>query len=152
MAVVHVAVLALILTVAGPFPNPAEAEISFVNRDRLEWESGPFWRLWNVYRGDLQALRATGEYTQAPGSNALALQACGRNVRWYEDLEVPARGETAFYLVTLVVTTTEGTLGDDGSGLPRPNGHRCSEGPCCGRGRRHFPRAVANCSYPPRRG
>ena len=32
---------------------------------------------WNAYRGDLDVLRATGVYTQEPGSNPVAARWCG---------------------------------------------------------------------------
>ena len=70
-------------------------------------------------------LKTSGVYTQAPGSNALALRACGLTQPVYDDLTAPKPGGCAFYLVTTVVNGVEGSLGTDSHGVPRLNAAPC---------------------------
>ena len=80
---------------------------------------------WNLYRGDLGVLRATRVYTQLPGSNTLASQECGLGQFFFQDVEIPEVGQTAFYLVTGVAGGIEGDLGADSTGAIRPNDNPC---------------------------
>jgi len=94
-------------------------------RERLLWEPEESFDAWNVYRGDLAELRAGGVYTQAPGSNEVAGRSCGLDAAPLEEPFEPPSGALAFYLVTGVAGPTEGTLGEDASGAPRPNANPC---------------------------
>jgi N-acetylneuraminic acid mutarotase len=92
---------------------------------QVSWdqETGP--TSWNVYEGDLDVLRATGAYTQVPGSNPLADRHCGLLATSVDDPVVPAVGKVRFVLVTGMQDGTEWSLGTDSSGVPRPNTAPC---------------------------
>ena len=90
---------------------------------RWQPEVGP--TQWNVYFGDLDALRLTGEYTQAVGSNPIARQSCELSATFTDDLDDPSSGKVSFTLVTGVTNGIEGSLGSSNSG-PRPNDNPCS--------------------------
>jgi hypothetical protein len=89
----------------------------------IEWQQEQGYDAWNAYRGDLAVLRATGEYTQAPGSNDLAGRDCGLTATQLADAAEPAPGATAFYVVTGVAGGVEGGLGADSAGVGRRNDH-----------------------------
>jgi N-acetylneuraminic acid mutarotase len=91
----------------------------------IEWqeEEGP--DSWNVYEGDLQVLRATGLYTQEPGSNELADRVCGLLQPYIDDMEPVPAGAVKYCLVTGVLLGVEGSLGTDSTGLLRPNTNPC---------------------------
>jgi hypothetical protein len=97
----------------------------FFNPDRLDWDPETGFDFWNSYRGDLDVLRTTGVYTQQPGSNSLALRACGLIDPYMDDPIPPAAGSAAFFLTTLVSGGIENSLGTDSAGLPRPNDNPC---------------------------
>lgn len=96
---------------------------SFSVADFVEWQeelgTGP----WNAYRGDLGVLRATGRYTQTPGSNPAADRQCGVGVPYYSDPWVPPSGQPAFYLAVGTAGATD--LGVNSAGIPRPNTAPC---------------------------
>jgi len=91
----------------------------------IEWQAeiGP--SSWNAYEGDLAVLKATGDYTQAPGSNPLADRQCGLTDPFVQDLVVPTAGKIRFSLVTGVTGGVEGSLGTNSAGVPRPNANPC---------------------------
>jgi hypothetical protein len=99
--------------------------LSVAEDEAFEWQLESGFSPWNVYRGDLAVLRATGVYTQAPGSNPLALRVCGLSLPLLLDADVPASGQVAFYLATGMAGGLESDLGADGSGALRPNHHPC---------------------------
>ncbi len=86
-------------------------------------ETGP--TTWNVYQGDLAVLGSSGEYTQVPGSNPLAIRQCGVLDTSVDDPLVPAVGQVKFVLVTGVQNGIEWSLGTDSTGSERPNTHPC---------------------------
>jgi hypothetical protein len=94
------------------------------DKSSVSWqeEQGP--TSWNVYFGDLDALKLTGVYTQIPGSNALASRQCSVTTTMVEDLAVPEVGKASFSLVTGVTAGVEGPLGSGSTG-PRPNQNPC---------------------------
>jgi hypothetical protein len=94
-------------------------------RTQLSWPLEMGFDTWNVYRGDLGALRATGVYTQAPGTNPLAARWCALGAGALDDAVVPAAGSCAFYLVSGRNLAAEGSLGADGAGRPRSNTSPC---------------------------
>jgi len=69
-------------------------------------------------------MKSTGVYTQAPGSNALAVRHCGETSLFADDLVVPALGKASFSLVTGVQGGVEGSPGNSSAG-PRPNANPC---------------------------
>ena len=74
---------------------------------------------------DLATLRGGGDYTQVPGSTPWTSRTCGHGARTFDDPTVPASGSAVFYLVAPVVDGVEGSLGDDSSGVERPNANPC---------------------------
>jgi hypothetical protein len=91
----------------------------------VEWQEEAGFMKWNSYRGDLDVLKATGTYTQAPGSNPLARKDCKLKDPSVVDNDPPAAGQTAFFLTTGVFGSSESGLGTDSSGNPRPNANPC---------------------------
>jgi len=65
-------------------------------------------------------LRTTGVYTQVPGSNPDAAQACELTTT-SQPVPDPSLGETVFYLVSGNSAGVEVGLGTDSIGVPRPN-------------------------------
>jgi hypothetical protein len=94
-------------------------------KDLRAWQPESGFTSWNGYRGSLAVLRATGAYTQAPGSNPLAARDCGLADPWIVDDAVPAPGDVAFLLVTGVAGGYESGLGTTSSGAMRPNTNPC---------------------------
>jgi hypothetical protein len=90
-----------------------------------EWQPEAGFTSWNSYNGSLAILRATGQYTQAPGSNPLAARDCGLSDPWIFDLFPPAPGGVAFNLVTGVTGGVESGLGTNSAGAPRVNANPC---------------------------
>ena len=95
-----------------------------IGHPRVRWQSDPVYFTYNLYRGSLTVLRATGEYTQAPGSNPYSGRFCGLTVTFQDDVLIPAIGEAFFWLVTGVGVGGEEPLGD-GAGVDRPNSNPC---------------------------
>jgi hypothetical protein len=90
---------------------------------------------YNLYRGDLGVLKATGQYTQDPAIVPLANRECDiieSPYEGFEDLAVPPVGQALFYLVTYNRYGEESTLGTDSGGHERPNANRCPH-PLCDR-------------------
>ena len=95
------------------------------DKNRVEWQPEAGYTAWNSYRGSLAVLRATGQYTQAPGSNPLAARDCGVSNAYAPDFDVPDPGEVAFNLVTGVAGGIESGLGTNSAGVPRANANPC---------------------------
>ena len=88
------------------------------------WQSDPTFATYNLYRGSLAQLRASGEYTQSPGSNSCASRSCALSEASSLDAFVPTVGTPCFYLVSGNGSTGESSL-DDTTGPSRPNPHPC---------------------------
>ena len=95
------------------------------DRNYVRWQGEAGFTAWNCYRGSLEALRTTGEYTQAPGSNPLAGRECGVTSLEAPDVTIPAPSEVTFSLVTGVAGGVECSLGTDGAGTQRDNPNPC---------------------------
>jgi len=91
----------------------------------VSWERETLYDAWNVYRGDLQNLRATGIYTPLPGSDPVAQRFCGLDLPELDDAYGPGAGVAAYYLASGVAGGVEGGLGEDGAGLQRDNLNPC---------------------------
>ena len=78
------------------------------------WDPGLDTPDYNLYRGDLATLRATGEYTQDPALIPNARQWCGLTMGQRLDVNVPPPGEGYFYL-SVILDNVEGSLGLDSS-------------------------------------
>jgi len=92
--------------------------ILFQQPDVVGWQQEAGFESWNLYRGDLEILRATGIYTQD--------KVCGLGVP-QADAGAPAAEHVAFFLATGIYTgtTNESGLGPDSSGVERPNTAPC---------------------------
>jgi hypothetical protein len=91
--------------------------------DAIVWQAETVYTAFNLYRGDLQELRATGRYTQDPTS-ASAERFCSEPADFLIDPYVPLVGDIVHYLVT-GVPGGDDDLGADGAGNPRPNDWPC---------------------------
>ncbi len=101
--------------------------VSVYDNADVTWQKEIGFNGWNVYSGDLEVLKATGEYTQIPGINPLAARECDLPVfftLWSDSGAIDPHSE-AFYLVSGNGTGGEGSLGTDSSGTPRPNTNPC---------------------------
>lgn len=91
----------------------------------LDWEDETGFMSWSVYRGDFAVLRATGVYSQAPGSNPVAARWCSIGFSGFNDTYEPADPfQIGFYLVAGDNGGSE-DLGFDGQGVPRPHDNPC---------------------------
>ena len=113
----------------GAYEYPAREVdgLRWVAVTRLDWDVRSLQESYNVYRGSLDTLRATGEYTQDPLDAPAAAQFCGvvPGEVPFEDTDVPAAGEVVFYLVTLELAGWEGPLGVAPDTFPRVNSRQC---------------------------
>ena len=113
----------------GAYEYPAREidGLRFVGAALLDWGVRSLQESYNVYRGSLATLRATGEYTQDPLGLPAAARFCGvlPGEMPLEDTVAPAEGEVVFYLVTLELAGWEGPLGDASDTFPRVNTRRC---------------------------
>jgi hypothetical protein len=96
-----------------------------VDPDALSWQADAVYSAFNLYRGGLEALRSTGEYTQDPAQAAEAGAMCSLSAGSAADRYVPAAGGAIFYLVTGAGEGGESSLGADSSGRERPNFNPC---------------------------
>ena len=80
---------------------------------------------YNLYRGSLGRLFATGEYTQDPTVEPQAAHFCGLQGTHYNDTHNPPLGQASFYLITSVNGGVESSLGTRSNGTPRPSAHPC---------------------------
>jgi len=92
---------------------------------RMDWLPETPYTSWNVYQGDLALLKAGLDYTQPPGSNALADRQCGLTSTSIDLPLTPPPGEALFTLVTGVANGVEGGLGQDSTGEERPLTNPC---------------------------
>ena len=95
------------------------------DRNKVEWQQENGFPSWNVYEGDLDILRATGTYSQSPGSNALAIRYCALSTNSIDDSTPPPTGKVKFTLVTGVAGGVESSLGTNSAGVPRVNANPC---------------------------
>jgi hypothetical protein len=98
--------------------------LNFTTQRTMEWQAESA-TLWNVYRGDLRVLKATGLYTQEPGTNEMAWRGCSLTATTLTILGSPPPGEAQFSLVTGIVGGFETSLGEDSTGTQRPNHNPC---------------------------
>jgi len=94
-----------------------------MSRTSQDWQDEVVYSTFNLYRGDLTVLRATGEYTQDT-TPAIVERFCGLPGSSASDGYAPPAGESVFYLTT-GNNPAESSLGVDSSGVERPNDHPC---------------------------
>jgi hypothetical protein len=92
--------------------------------EEIDWDWEPGFLTFDLYRGDLDRLRATGESTQDPSVVPLAYTLCGWEIPFNLD-EPPPVGKGVFYLVAAQTTTGYMGIGNDSAGHPRQNSHPC---------------------------
>jgi hypothetical protein len=92
--------------------------------DEVDWDPEPGFLFYDVYRGDLDRLKATGESTQDPAVVPLAGFSCGQEEAFFLD-DPPPPGKTVFYLVAVTTSSGYQGLGDDSAGHPRLSAHPC---------------------------
>ncbi|HYV19434.1 MAG TPA: MopE-related protein [Verrucomicrobiae bacterium] len=92
--------------------------------EQVDWDPEPTFFLFDVYRGDIDWLRATGESTQDPVVVPLAGQFCGLTDSFLLD-EPPPAGKAVFYLVAVTTSSGYEGIGNDSAGHPRNNAHPC---------------------------
>ena len=92
--------------------------------DEVDWDSETPFLSYDVYRGDLDVLRATGESTQDPAIVPLAARSCGQAEPFFVD-DAPPMGKGVFYLVAVTTTTGYEGIGHDSAGNPRNDAHPC---------------------------
>lgn len=95
-----------------------------VFRDSVSWQADGIYLSFNLYRGDLDTLRMSAEYTQYPLVEHSA-RFCDLPPDFCPDGFVPPAGKGVFYLVTGVNGTGESALGEDSFGRERPNTNPC---------------------------
>jgi hypothetical protein len=99
--------------------------LHFANRTALDWEHDAGFDSYRVYRGSLSVLKTQGQYTQDPGSTALASRECSVPTASLADLATPPDSEAFFYLVTGLQGGVEVDLGINSAGQVRPNANPC---------------------------
>jgi len=95
-----------------------------IRPDEVDWDSEPGFAYYDVYRGDLERLKATGESTQDPAIVPLAGQFCGLVDPFLVD-DPPPIGKGVFYLVAVTTSAGDQGIGNDSAGNPRQNVHPC---------------------------
>ncbi len=100
--------------------------LSLPEKSTIEWDGDSGAHPWNIYRGDLAELRASGTYTQPSGTNPGAGRECSLMQVQTTDFDVINPGEVWFYLVNGTYPNgIEYALGADSSGTMRPNDNPC---------------------------
>ncbi|HZN04041.1 MAG TPA: MopE-related protein, partial [Candidatus Polarisedimenticolia bacterium] len=92
--------------------------------DEVNWDAEPTFFLYDVYRGDIDVLKATGESTQDPDVVPLAGRFCGLLDPFLVD-DPPPLGKAVFYLVAVETAFGYEGIGNDSAGNPRNNSHPC---------------------------
>ncbi len=107
--------------------NDSVIFVSALDATLISWQQETGFNQWNLYKGDLAVLRTTGEYTQLPGSNPLAAQACdlAQFSSFWIDSNPIDPNDAAFFLVSGNAAGVEGTLGTDSDGAQRTNANAC---------------------------
>ncbi|HEX9191173.1 MAG TPA: hypothetical protein VF847_03680, partial [Candidatus Deferrimicrobiaceae bacterium] len=100
-------------------------EVTLPDAARVTWQMEHGNQSFNEYRGNLETLQASGEYTQDPAVVPGAVRNCAVPGPAVTDGPDPPPGAVYFHLVTGNRGGVEGDLGVDGLGNPRPNDHPC---------------------------
>jgi hypothetical protein len=111
----------------GDACDPADGLIfmSFPDASTVSWQEEQSIEAFNLYRGDLAVLRASGAYTQDPAQVPLARRDCSMTATQATDTVSVPPGKVLFYLVSGTQGGVEGDLGEDSTGSPRPNANPC---------------------------
>jgi hypothetical protein len=99
--------------------------ITRVQPARVDWQIDPSYPRYNLYRGSLAVMLATGVYAQAPGSNPYANRVCAIPLNFANDPLVPASSEVLYYLVTGKPAIGPETALGHGDDVTRTNHNPC---------------------------
>jgi hypothetical protein len=99
--------------------------ITRVQPARVDWQIDPAYPRYNLYRGSLAVMVATGVYAQAPGSNPYAGRVCAIPANFVNDPLVPASSEVLYYLVTGKPAVGPETVLGHGDDVARTNHNPC---------------------------
>jgi len=105
--------------------TPGVVLIGFDEPNVVLWGGIDDFDSWNLYRGALDVLRVTGDYTQEPGSGPQALRLCSLPDTSFDDTDAPPSGVVAFYLVSGNTDGFESGLGVGVEGAVRPHTSAC---------------------------
>ena len=87
----------------------------------VAWQQESGFDRWNLYRGDLDELKATGVYSQPQGANPFAERWCDLSDPFLPQDDAPPPGQCAFTLVSGTSGGLEGGFGTPGSARPNHN-------------------------------
>ncbi len=96
-----------------------------ISRGFVRWQPEVVFSSFNLYRGRLARLRASGQYTQDPAVEPEAARWCSLASASASDTRIPPPGEGNFYLVTGMAGGAESSLGTRSNGTERPNDFPC---------------------------
>jgi hypothetical protein len=96
-----------------------------IGKTVIKWQLETTFQTFDLYRGSLERLLSSGEYTQDPSAEPEAARWCQLMTNQQSDTHIPAAGHANHYLVTGVNGAVEGTLGTRSDGTPRQNDHPC---------------------------
>src|SRR5262249_21268070 len=96
-----------------------------VQKGRLTWQAETVYSSFNLYRGGLDRLRLTVDYTQDPAVEPEAARFCGIATNSLQETHSPSAGTVNFYLVTGINAAGESSLGTRSDGTVRPNTRPC---------------------------
>lgn len=99
--------------------------ITNITNDAVQWQNETAFPHFNLYRGSLDRLRTTGEYTQDPVLEPEAALWCDLTTSVQLDSHRPPIGGANLYLVTGEGPGGEASLGQRSNGSERPNAHPC---------------------------
>lgn len=117
--------------------KPDSLDLRFSGHHTLEWTDALLRPRYNLYRGDWDRFRLTGEYTQNPTDVPAAARYCDLITAGVEDPYLPSPGTMVFYLVTgyrmvedgqtqgVLVPMAESTLGQTGRAVTRVHAAPC---------------------------
>ena len=96
-----------------------------IAKSLIRWQTDAGYQAYNLYRGSLERLRQSGEYTQNPAVEPEAAHWCGLTTGEQPDDGLPPPGRANFYLVTGDAGSVESSLGNRSDGATRPNSFPC---------------------------
>jgi hypothetical protein len=91
----------------------------------VEWQDEVTFDRFNLYRGSVARLLATGEYTQDPGAEPEAASWCALPGNLQSDPRRPPASGANFYLVSGAGAQGESSLGTRSDGSERANTRPC---------------------------
>jgi len=105
--------------------NDGDIWVDAVDQVTLGWQPDTTFAAFNVYRGSLAVLRASGLYTQDPALVTDAARLCGVPAGTAPTAPAPAVGQGVFFHVTGMSNGGESSLGRNSAGIERPNANPC---------------------------